>query len=129
MGHWPLFLQLHYAVEESNNCWTLLHIHCDSRYVFFPLTTEFYFIYYAPPIAESVWISLSTRNVDYDITYNGRTTKFLAVSTLNDCKLTWTSGAITTSTTTITVTVNGPPARSGRRQLDSDTSFEFHNFL
>lgn len=83
-------------------------------------------------VATSVYLTLSARNVEYDITINGRTTTYTETTSLDDCKLTWSSGVLTTTTTVITIDVRGPaaaPLFNGRRQLSGDWSFEFHNFL
>lgn len=78
-------------------------------------------------VGTSVYLTLSAHNVEYEIDVNGRSTTYSETTTSNDCKLTWSSGVVST-TTNIIVTVQGP-ASFTRRQLSGDSSFEFHNFL
>ncbi|KAF9457426.1 hypothetical protein BDZ94DRAFT_231968 [Collybia nuda] len=76
----------------------------------------------------SVYLTLSALNVEYEIKVNGSPKTYKQTTSLDDCKLTWSSGILTIKTEII-ITVIGPVVFDKRRQLSDNWSFEFHNFL
>ncbi|KAF9457423.1 hypothetical protein BDZ94DRAFT_1240800 [Collybia nuda] len=110
----------------SGASWLLATSSCNSTEESKKTTSSGHSLTFTVASATSIYLSLSARNVEYDVTINGRTTTYIETTSLDDCKLSWSSGIITAASTLVTINVRGPATLSTG---PSSWSFEFHNFL